>query len=118
MKQRHTIFLTFIIALTMATTAMAASVQLVWDPVTDTRVVGYILERCTGTTCTNFVPIATNIVGTTFNDTTVQPATAYRWQVRSADAQGGTSAPSNVVTFLLPAAPLPVPANLRGTIVP
>jgi fibronectin type 3 domain-containing protein len=104
--------------LTFPQLVSAASVQLAWDAVTDTRVVGYTLERCTGSSCTNFVPIATAITGTSFNDTTVQPATSYRWQVRSADAKGATSAPSKVVTFLVPDTQLPAPTNLRGTIVP
>jgi endoglucanase len=95
-------------------------VQLGWDAVTDTRVTGYVMERCTGAGCTNFVPVSGTLplTPTTYNDTSVSPATAYAWRVRATDGKGVTSDPSNVVTFSLPDTKLPAPSNLRGTIVP
>jgi hypothetical protein len=103
--------------------AQAANVSLTWDYTIDPThpAIGFILERCTGATCANFVPITPSplpLTPLTFTDTSVQPATSYRWQIRAIDAQGGTSVPSNAVTFQIPSVALNPPTNLRGTIVP
>ena len=97
----------------------AATVNLAWDAANDPRVTGYVIERCTGAVCANFTPVGqvTSAV-TTYSDTTLQPATAYRWQVKSTDGQGNFSVPSNIVSQATPALPLPPPTNLRGTLLP
>jgi hypothetical protein len=103
--------------------AQAASVQLAWDYLQNPEhpATGFILERCTGAACTNFVPITPSplpLTPLTFADTTVQPAAAYRWQLRAIDAQGGTSLPSNQVTFQVPLPAMNAPTGLRGSVVP
>lgn len=108
--------------LALASLAEGASVKLAWDYMQDPDhlAVGFIVERCAGATCTNFVAITPSplpLTPLTFTDTSIQPATAYRWQLRAIDAQGGTSAPSNALTFSAQIPPLAVPTNLRGSVV-
>lgn len=101
--------------------AQGASVQLSWEHTQGVNpATGFIMERCTGATCTNFVAITPSplpISVLVFNDTTIQPATSYQWRVRAVNA-AGESAPSNAVTFRIPNAPPDSPVNLRGQIVP
>jgi concanavalin A-like lectin/glucanase superfamily protein len=60
-------------------------------------VTGYAVERCQGTTCTNFVQMAT-LTGTTYSDTGLLPASTYRYQVRATDAAGNFSGYSNIAS--------------------
>lgn len=54
---------------------------------------GYIIERCTGDDCTNFVEVANQSgVGTTYTDPNLSPATIYNYQVKAYDI----SSPANV----------------------
>jgi hypothetical protein len=58
---------------------------------------GFQLERCTGSTCTNFAQITqTSPNVTSFNDTGLARRTTYRYRVRAFNA-GGNSAYSNIV---------------------
>ena len=106
----------------VATPAHAAGVQLIWDYVQGTSPAdGFIIERCAGTACTNFVAIpgmpipVTQLSYTDSNN--LLPGTTYRWHVK-AKGPGGVSAPSNAISFLVPQTPPASPANLRGTWVP
>lgn len=59
---------------------------------------GFKIERCTGSSCTNFTQIAT--VGadvTSYGNTGLKRNTAYRYRVRATNG-GGDSAYSNIVT--------------------
>jgi hypothetical protein len=59
---------------------------------------GFRIERCTGSTCTNFAAVATVGPNTTsFSNTGLQRSTYYRYRV-SALAGGTSSAYSNVAT--------------------
>jgi glucose/arabinose dehydrogenase/fibronectin type 3 domain-containing protein len=88
-----------------ALTASAASQSLVnlsWGAATDNvAVTGYRVERCTGTSCTNFTEIAAP-TGTTFSDTTVVPQTTFSYRVRAADAPTNLGPYSNTATALMP----------------
>jgi len=57
----------------------------------------YIVQRCQGTGCTNFVQIATP-AGTTYTDSSVSPSTTYSYRVEAVDAVGNLSAFSNIAT--------------------
>ena len=80
-------------------------INLSWAASTDNvGVTGYRIERCQGTSCTNFVQIATR-TGTTFGDSGLAAGTSYRYRVRSTDAAGKLSAYS-AVAMAMTVAPL------------
>ena len=79
-----------------ASAVSSGEVDLSWGAATDNvGVTGYRVERCTGTGCSSFVPVAAP-AGTTFNDTGLSPATTYGYRVRAADAAGNLGPYSNV----------------------
>lgn len=91
-------------------------INLSWNPSTDNvGVTGYRIQRCQGTTCTNFTQIAT-ATGTSFTNIGLTNGTTYRYRVRAVDAAGRVSNLSNIVTAttLDTAAPT-APTNLRAT---
>ena len=55
----------------------------------------YVVERAGIIGDANFTPINSNVTGTTFQDSTVMNGNAYLYRVRSADAVGNVSPPSN-----------------------
>ncbi len=68
-----------------------AQINLSWNPSTDNvGVTGYLLERCTGASCTNFAQIATPSV-TSYSDSGVVAGTTYRYRVQARDAAGNLS---------------------------
>ena len=94
----------------------STGISLRWNASTDNiGVTGYRVERCQGTSCTNFAQIATP-TGTTFSDTGRTASTAYRYRVRAVDAGGNLSAYSTIVNVLTPvaAASGDVTSNLVG----
>jgi PKD repeat protein len=71
-----------------ATANGSSSVNLTWAAATDNvGVTGYRVERCQGTTCTNFAQVATP-AGTSHSDSGLVASTAYRYRVRATDAAG------------------------------
>ena len=79
-----------------ATAAGATQVNLAWSASTDNvGVTGYRVERCTGSSCTNFAQIATPTV-TSYSDTGRSPRTTYRYRVRAVDAAGKLSSYSSI----------------------
>jgi glucose/arabinose dehydrogenase/PKD repeat protein len=79
-----------------ATAISPSQINLAWTASTDNvGVTGYKLERCQGATCTNFGEVATP-PGTSYNDTGLQAATTYRYQVRATDAANNLSAYSGI----------------------
>ncbi len=102
-----------------ATASSATQVNLAWTASTDNvGVTGYIVERCSGTGCANFVQIATPTT-TTFNDTGLTASTSYFYRVRATDAAGNLSGYSNTSSAATPAAPdttpPTAPTNLTAT---
>lgn len=74
-----------------------AGILLAWNPSTDNvGVVRYRIERCTGSTCTNFVQIGT-WASNNYNDTEIVGGVVYRYRVRAEDAAGNLSGYSNII---------------------
>jgi outer membrane protein assembly factor BamB len=85
----------------------ASEVDLSWGASTDNvGVTGYMVERCSGTGCTNFAQIGTTTgTGTTYKDTTTVASTTYVYRVRATDAAGNLSTYSNTASATTPAGP-------------
>jgi fibronectin type 3 domain-containing protein len=93
---------------TLSASAVSASeVDLSWGASTDNvGVTGYLIERCSSASCTNFAQIAaTTGTGTTYKDMSVNASTTYSYRVRATDAAGNLSPYSNTATVPTPAAP-------------
>jgi chitodextrinase len=102
-----------------ATPVSSTQVNLSWTASTDNvAVTGYLVERCQGTSCTNFSEIATP-TGTTHNDTGRSPSTTYRYRVRARDAVPNYSGYSSIMSATTPAAgdtqAPTAPTNLSAT---
>jgi chitodextrinase len=81
-----------------AATAGSGAVNLSWGASTDdVGVVGYRVERCSGTSCSGFMEIASP-TGTSLTDSGLAAATTYRYRVRAVDAAGNSSSYSDVAT--------------------
>src|SRR5690606_15096989 len=88
----------------------------------DVGVIGYRVERCQGSSCTNFAQVGTP-TGTTFADSGLTASTTYRYRVRATDAAGnlsGYSAISSATTdtppdTTAPSAPSGLGATANGT---
>jgi uncharacterized repeat protein (TIGR01451 family) len=102
-----------------ATPVSQSQIDLSWTASTDNvGVTGYRLERCQGTSCTNFVEVATP-AGSPHSDTGLTAGATYRYRVRAADAAGNLSGYSNIATATTqgaantaPTATISTPANL------
>jgi hypothetical protein len=96
-----------------APTVLSAPSDLAADPVSSTQinltwtaspsvgVTGYRVERCSGSTCSNFVEVATPS-GTSFNNSGLTAGTTYRYRVRARDAAGTVSPYSSIVNATTP----------------
>jgi len=83
-----------------ATPVGTAASSLAWAQSTDNvGVTGYLLERCPGSGCSNFAQIAISS-SLFFNDSGLQPSTAYSYRVRATDAAGNLSPYSNVASIV------------------
>jgi len=72
----------------MVTAVSDTQINLVWTASTDNvGVTGYMVERCQGAACSNFVQISTS-TATTFSDTGLTGTTSYSYRVRATDAAG------------------------------
>ena len=81
-----------------ATAVSTSRIDLNWAASTDNvGVTGYRVERCQGTSCTNFAQVATP-TATGFSTTGLLANTNYRFRVRAVDAAGNLSAYSDIVT--------------------
>jgi hypothetical protein len=84
-----------------ATAVSKSQINLAWTD-NATNEDGFMIERCKGSSCTNFAQIAT--VGpnvTTYANTGLSANTAYRYRVRAYNA-GGNSAYSNIASATTP----------------
>jgi chitodextrinase len=101
-------------------TASAVSdsqINLSWTFSTDNvGVTGYRVERCQGSTCSNFT-LVTTVTGPSYNNAGLLPSTAYRYRVRATDAAGNLSSYSNIpsATTLADATPPTAPSNLTAS---
>jgi chitodextrinase len=104
-----------------ATAASPTQINLSWTASTDNvGVTGYYVQRCQGSGCANFAQVA-SITGNnpSYNDTGLNPATSYSYQVQATDAAGNLSTFSNVANATTQADTTPpsTPANLAATAV-
>jgi len=87
-----------------ATAISQSQINLSWTASTDNvGVTGYLIERCTGASCTNFTQVATP-TSTSYSDGTLSASTAYSYRVRATDAAANLSTYSNVASTTTPAA--------------
>ena len=105
-----------------ATAASGGEIDLSWGASTDNvAVTGYDVERCQGSSCTNFAQIGTTgATTTTYKDTGLTASTAYSYRVRAIDAAGNLSPYSNTAsatTQSVDATPPTQPAALTATAV-
>jgi glucose/arabinose dehydrogenase/chitodextrinase len=78
------------------TAAGPSQVNLAWTGSTDNvDVTGYLVERCQGVGCSNFVQVATP-TAPFYNDTSLLAATSYSYRVRATDAAPNLSDYSTV----------------------
>ncbi len=88
------------------TAASDTQVDLSWDAVPSTHVVGYNVYRSDSETGTySKLNGASPETGTTYSDTTAAASTSYWYVVRAVDDLGQESADSNKVNVTTPAAP-------------
>ncbi len=101
------------------TATSSTSVSLSWNASNDNvGVTGYRVERCLGSTCSNFTLVASP-TGTSYTDNGVAGGNTYRYAVKARDAAGNISAFSTIVNVTTPAAPdstpPTAPASLTAT---
>ena len=99
-----------------ATAVSQSRIDLTWvDNATDET--GFVIQRCSGAACSNFVQIASvgaNVVS--YSNTLLSENTTYSYRVQ-ATHPAGNSAYSNTATASTPATPLAAPTNLVATAV-
>jgi hypothetical protein len=75
----------------VATAVGSSQINLTWTASTDNSgSTGYLVERCQGIGCTNFVQIATATTNS-YSDTSVVGGTSYSYRIRAADSSGNQS---------------------------
>jgi fibronectin type 3 domain-containing protein len=84
-----------------ATAASSGEVDLSWGAATDGSAVVYDLERCEGSGCTDFAPLATTTT-TDHSDTSVAASSTYVYRVRAIDAAGNIGPYSDSVSVTTP----------------
>jgi chitodextrinase len=102
-----------------ATAAGQTQVNLTWTASTDNvGVVEYRIERCQGSTCSNFAQVGTSAT-TSYSSTGLTANTTYRFRVRAADAVPNLSGYSNIANATTAAAgdttPPSAPTGLTAT---
>jgi hypothetical protein len=80
-------------------------------------VTGYRVERCQGSSCTNFVQVGTP-TATNYSDTGLSASTTYRYHVRATDAANNNSIYSSIVSATTQPAPVGAPSFVNKSYVP
>ena len=81
-----------------ATATSSTQINLSWSASSDVvGVTGYLIERCSGTACTNFGQIA-NGAATSYSDTGLTPSTSYTYRVRAVNTGNNVSDYSTTAT--------------------
>jgi chitodextrinase len=97
-----------------AIAASQSQISVSWTAATDNvGVIGYQLERCSGSGCSTFAQIAAP-TGTSFNDTALTASTSYSYRVRAVDAAGNLGGYSTVASATTPAPDLTAPTTPTG----
>lgn len=97
----------------IATTLSSSQINLSWTA--STSIVGlanYIVERCQGVGCVNFLRIATTTAGN-YSDANLRPGTTYNYRVQALNNAGQLSAYSNTVNAVT-AYDLPLKASFNN----
>ena len=96
----------------------AIQINLSWTASTSTvGLKNYIVQRCQGAGCTNFVQVASfAATSTTYNDTGLTASTSYSYRVQASDTAGNPSSFSNVTSATTQTPPT-APGNLTGKVV-
>jgi hypothetical protein len=89
---------------------------LSWTAATETggTITNCLIERCTGSACSNFAQVGTSTT-TTFNNTGLLASTSYSYRVRATDALNNTSGYSNTASATTAAPTLTAPSSLTST---
>src|SRR2546427_464369 len=74
----------------------------------------FLIERCTGATCSNFVQVGTS-AATTYNDTGLLGSTTYNYRVRATDTTNNTGPYSNTASATTAAPTFTAPSALTAT---
>ena len=102
-----------------ATGATSSRIDLSWGAATDNiGVTGYLIERCAGTSCSNFAQIGSVSGSTlTFSNTGLAPSSGFSYRVRATDGAGNLGPYSNVstATTLPDSTPPSAPASLSAS---
>jgi len=70
----------------------STSIRLTWSAATDNvAVTNYVIERCTGASCSNYAPLTTVGPVTLFDDTGLSASTTYGYRIVARDAALNTS---------------------------
>src|SRR5208282_3405248 len=87
-----------------------------WTAGTETggTITKYLVQRCMGAGCNNFVQVGTSATAT-FNDTGLTGSTSYSYRVQATDAAGNLSAFSSAATAVTTAPTFTAPSNLTAT---
>ena len=81
-----------------ATAVSMSQINLSWTASTDSvGVTAYLVERCTGVSCSNFVQIGTSPT-TNYSDMGLATSTPYSYRVRATDADANLSGYSNIAS--------------------
>lgn len=100
-----------------ASVISASQINLSWTASTDNvAVTGYRVERCQGSTCTNFAQVGAPIA-TSYSSTGLSASTTYRFRVRANDAAGNLSGDSSIASATTQAtstSPAPLPTGESG----
>jgi YVTN family beta-propeller protein len=101
-----------------ATAASQTQINLSWGAATDNVGIGsYLIERCLGAGCTNFVQVVENGgTATTYNNTGLTAGTSYSYRVRAKDAAGNVGGYSTVATAITQGATDTTPPSAPGTL--
>jgi hypothetical protein len=104
-----------------ATAAGTSAINLSWGAATESggTISQYLIERCQGSGCSNFIQIGTSTT-TTFADTGLAAATSYSYRVRAQDSTNHTGPYSNTATASTstsaPSAPTNLAASAAGSV--
>jgi len=96
-----------------ATATSSSAVALAWHDNSNNET-GFRVERCQGTTCTNFAAVATAPANaTTYQDSGLAPSTPYVYRVQAFNT-GGAATYSNTASAVTQAGPPPPPPPPPG----
>lgn len=102
----------------VATAVSPTQINVSWTASIDNvAVTGYLVERCAGTSCSNFVQVGTP-AGPSFSNTSLSDVTTYRYRVRARDAVPNISGYSSIASATTPDGTAPsTPTGLSATAV-